>query len=311
MAYRFLEKESIPKGIRRIAQEQADRAIAELTDEALDRHESVHQARKRFKKRRGLLRLARFTLEGAYRKENTCYRDLGRKLSDARDATALLETYDHLHETYEGYVLPDAFASLRETLEGRRLAVTEGEQAWDERLQEVPDGLHEARGRIGSWPLNDDRFAALGPGLRKTYRRGRKAFHAAYDGPTPANFHEWRKRVQYHWYHVRLLQNTWPPLMKGYRGALKKRSDLLGDHHDLAIFRQTLLEEPRPFGEGRDLQVLLGLVDRRQAELASKAQTIGQRVYHEKPIRPEERFRVYWDAWQTETHRAVLITAQV
>jgi CHAD domain-containing protein len=308
MPYRFLEQESVPDGIRRIAQEQAGRAIAELTDEALDRHERVHQARKRFKKLRGLLRLARFALEEAYREENTSYRDLGRALSDVRDAAALLETYDLQLDTYASYVDAGAFASVRQTLAERRRAVFEGETAWEDRLRDVLDGLHEARGRIAAWPLKEDRFSALGPGLQKTYGRGRRAFHTAYDDPTPEHFHEWRKRVKYHWYHARLLQNTWSPLIKGYRRALKDLSDLLGDHHDLAIFRQTLVDESRDFGEERDLQVLMGLIDRRQAELAAKARTIGQRVYHEKPKRLEDRFHTYWDAWRTETdHEALLV----
>jgi hypothetical protein len=49
----------VQDGVRRIAVDQIDAAIAELDDKALDVHETVHQIRKRCKKLRGLIRLVR------------------------------------------------------------------------------------------------------------------------------------------------------------------------------------------------------------------------------------------------------------
>jgi hypothetical protein len=30
----------------------------------------------------------------------------------------------------------------------------------------------------------------------------------------PEHFHEWRKRVKYHWYHLGLLRELWPASME-------------------------------------------------------------------------------------------------
>lgn len=62
MSYHLEIGESIEKGIKRIAHEQLDSAIDELTDDKLDPHDVVHQVRKRCKKLRGLLRLVRLSL---------------------------------------------------------------------------------------------------------------------------------------------------------------------------------------------------------------------------------------------------------
>lgn len=64
------------------------------------------------------------------------------------------------------------------------------------------------------WRLEECGFPAIEPGLVRTYRRARKALRTAYATPTPEHFHEWRKRVNYHWYHLRLLCELWPASME-------------------------------------------------------------------------------------------------
>ena len=81
MAYQFTNTESVPEGIRRVVREEIDAAIHELTDKEMDPHEGVHQARKRFKKIRAVLRLTRQELGEVYSIEAPRFRDFGRKLS--------------------------------------------------------------------------------------------------------------------------------------------------------------------------------------------------------------------------------------
>ena len=152
-----------------------------------------------------------------------------------------------------------------------------------------------------AWPLHVEKYRALSPGLRRTYRRGRKARVPAYRQTTPEHFHEWRKCVKNHWYHVRLLQKTWPDLMQGYGQALKRLAELLGDDHDLTVFRQTLSAQSEAFGKDADIQVLLGLSEQRQTELRLRAKTLGQRIFAEKSSRFCHRMQQYMAAWQAES----------
>ncbi|NJK27804.1 MAG: CHAD domain-containing protein [Coleofasciculaceae cyanobacterium SM2_3_26] len=82
--YQLTTKETVSNGIKRVAQEELDRAIAQLSGQTEESHEeAIHDARKRLKKLRALLRLVRDRLgQDAYERENLCFRDAARKLSD-------------------------------------------------------------------------------------------------------------------------------------------------------------------------------------------------------------------------------------
>ncbi len=117
MAYRLKKGESVPDGIRRIVQEEIQSATRALDHGGQKRGEAIHEARKSLKKIRGALRLVQPELGRVYRDENTRMRDLGRQLSEIRDATAIIEVFDGLIEKYNGSLQKDAFASIRRGLE--------------------------------------------------------------------------------------------------------------------------------------------------------------------------------------------------
>jgi hypothetical protein len=151
--------------------------------------------------------------------------------------------------------------------------------------------LPAARERVQLWPALPDDFSTIGEGFRRTFRDGRDAAKAAADTPTPESFHEWRKRVKDHWYHLQLLREVWPQSMKWYRSDLESLSDLLGDRHDLDVLRQTIA------GNDFELRILNALIDRRSLELSVSAMEIGRRIYAEPAGMIHDRLQSYWDAW--------------
>lgn len=311
MSFRFEADERADDGLRRIVHEQVDKAIAELEDRGVEPHEAVHQARKRCKKIRAAVRLVRGAFGGRYKAENARYRDLQRRLSDVRDAEALIEAFDKLMERFQAQVVPRAFRSIRDELVDRKRRIAEEVVDLDARRREVLDELECARERVDEWSLDERGFEAFEKGLKKTYDRARKAMKIAYRKPSSENFHEWRKRVKYHWYHIRLLQNLWPELMKPRRDALSELSDLLGDDHDLAILRATLLDTPLLFGPDRHLQIVLGALDRRRAELQHEAELLGRRLFVESGKRLVKRLGTWWDVWCLEDSSDPALAEQV
>jgi hypothetical protein len=143
--------------------------------------------------------------------------------------------------------------------------------------------MDEAAGRVADWKLKVDGFDGIEGGLLATYRQARKTMGAAYGNPTAENFHEWRKQAKYHGYHMRLLRELWKPVMRSLEKEADELSDLLGDDHNLDVLHKTLLKSPNRYGKKRDIQVLLGLIDRRSAELRVEAKTSGARIFAEKP----------------------------
>lgn len=301
MAYRLNQNETSSDGIQRIALEQIDKAIQEVENQKIDRHETVHQVRKRCKKLRGLVRLVRPCLADVYQKENAWYRDSSRALSDIRDAQALIECCEDLLQQFSTTFPPGTFAELHQKLILYRDCSAATASDIDERLENFRERMKQGRARIADWPLDQGGFDLLEGGLTKTYGRGRKAMAAAYESETVEAFHEWRKRAKYHWYHARLLRNIWPQLMTAYNGEMKRLSDLLGDAHDLAVLQQTLSDSPESFGSNEMVQAFIGLARQRQVKLRNLARSLGSRIYLEKPAKHGRRFGCYWKAWRNDT----------
>lgn len=298
MAYRLKRSESIGEGVRRIAREQLEQGIADLTAGKLERHEAVHQVRKRLKKLRGLIRLVRPALGEQYATLNAAYRDAGRELSAVRDAQTMLETLDSLRETYGDQLENSVFETARRGLAERRQRIADEQLDLDQHLRELTEWLGTQRDAAGDWDVGEQSSKHLFDGLAKTYGRARDALDAAADEPTMESLHEWRKRAKYHWYHMRLLRNVWREEIQARVVASDKLSDLLGDDHDLALLCGLLRESDEPFGGDENVQVLVAVANRRRKELQQEAFPLGRRLFAEKTRAFGRRLRTYWQLWR-------------
>ena len=76
----------------------------------------------------------------------------------------------------------------------------------------------DAAGRsLSALTLDRDDPAAIRSGAKKTWKRGRSALAAVREVPDPARFHEWRKRAKYTGYHLKLLSDAAPSLLRPQR----------------------------------------------------------------------------------------------
>jgi CHAD domain-containing protein len=274
MAYAFERHEPVPAAIARITDEQIVRARTNLTDATSPIEERVHDARKRFKETRALLRMIRKPLGQQFAIENAWFRDAGRELAASRDAEAVIEALDKLE-------LPRAVATR---IRNRLRAAQQQHPPLEPIIANVLDQLVIAQARITLWPTMDDSFDTLAGGLRLTYRLGRRAMKSA---NTPNELHEWRKRVKEHWYHAQLLRDVWPAMLKPYASVMQDLSRALGDHHDLHVLRD-LVTAPSA----------IAAIDARQRALEAEARVIGARVYAEPSRAWLARMRNYWKAWK-------------
>jgi len=296
LAYTFKRGKSVQKNVRRVAESQVKTAIEEIDDSELSDNDTIHQVRKRCKKIRGLIRLVRPCFP-SYAAENAAFRDAAQELSVLRDIEAMLESHDQLMEFYSGEVDGAAFAPIRARLL-EQMDAARDQGALDEKLARFRDAMTDAKMRIDSWQIEEDGFEAVAGGLSNTYKRARKAMSEADEERTAEALHEWRKRVKYHWYHTRLLSDIWPEQMGLHGAAAKELSDLLGEHHDLAVLQGGL---PDLFGGRLDeMKAYLGLIQGRQALLETRVIAAGRKVFAEKPSALERRWEAYWNAWQAE-----------
>jgi CHAD domain-containing protein len=298
--YRLKGGESVPDGVARIAFGRIDHALDELRGKTKsNREQAVHEARKDMKKLRSLLRLVRGEIgDDVYRRENEGFRDAARKLSGVRDADVMIETLDTLVEERPKAIPPRAAGGLRKALEEHRAALDGDRRGRKKARKEVVAALEEARGRVEEWPLETDGFDAIEPGLRRAYRRGRRAYRTVREDPSTENLHAWRKRVKDLWYHQTLLECCWPELMDPMADVVHELSDHLGDDHDVAVLRGWAQSHPAAAGGTAGLDAFNEAADARREELQRKALALGGRLYGERPGAYVRRLESYWRAWR-------------
>src|SRR3984893_690904 len=266
MAYHLKRGESVPAGIRRIAAEELESAAGQLSGGlGRNRDEAIHEARKSVKKVRAILRLMHVELGDTYQEESDFLRDAGRKLSRLRDAGAVIEIVDALKQKSRNKLKARTFDLIRRELLARK-EHAEKDGNIQEVLADIAASLRAASKRVKAWPLQTDGFPAIAPGLRQTFRRGRKALVQVQDCPRPENYHEWRKRVKDHWYHVRLLEDLWTDVMQAYEKSLNDVQTWLGDDHNLVLLREQIVAEPDSYGSDKEISVVLELAEKYQKE---------------------------------------------
>jgi CHAD domain-containing protein len=299
MSYRLRARETVEHGLRRIASKEITKAITEVDDRCVGPHATVHQARKRCKKLRALLRLVRPALAGGgtFELENAWYRDTGREIATVRDAQTRVETLEALLSRYGPLVADEVFGRVRSGLVARREDLLADATVFERCLEEVRERLEVGRRRVDGWELECEGFDALAGGLERSYGQARAALERAYGDPCALNFHTWRKRVKDHRYHVRLLRDVWQRPMHARELELHALSDLLGEDHDLVVLEDFLSEHPDAVGGAAIVRVLQALVLGRRAELRAAARPLGARLFAEKSKRLVARFGAWHRVW--------------
>jgi CHAD domain-containing protein len=295
MAYRFKHSETVPQNVKRIAAEQLDSAIALLKGKrGTSREDAVHEVRKSIKKTRALLRMVRPELGDFFLNENVRLRDVGQKLSELRDAGALIGTANNLRQRRNGAAIKKLLAHVRQlfALQKRQLE----EQAAARKLfPSLRVELRKIRESIRSWPLKTKGFNAIAAGVRQTFRNGRKAMETARSSSSIEDYHEWRKRVKDHWYQVRLLSRVWENVMSGYEQSLKELENALGEYINLSLLEKRVRQLP-PAGS-LPMSSLHKAVGSAGHDLRQKALEIGAKVYASKPREFTHQLKRLWKNW--------------
>jgi CHAD domain-containing protein len=296
MSYRFERDETISDAVRRVAHELLGESLGLLDAPGDDVEGAVHEVRKNCKKLRGLVRLVRPAMGDAYRTANVTARDAARELASIRDAHALLETCDHLVAARPDDVVDGGLVPVRRELAGRAGAATEAVSDRDQRILDAAELLTNLRDQVDDWPLTED-VGVLAAGAAKTYKRGRKRWRDSQLSPTDERLHQWRKRVKYTWYHLRLLRDSAPGVLRPLIGQFHDLSDALGDDHDLVVLTEQLQATPLAFGGLDAVERAMQVITPARTELQSAAASLGARLYVEPPDRFADRLAGYWTVW--------------
>lgn len=289
MPYRIRPDRPLIAELRSVARGELEKAVESLEARPEGLHEAIHAARKKFKRLRNFYRLVAAGDKDFRRRENVRLRDAGRSLSRIRDATALIETVNHLAD----YALTDdeaeTLAATRGVLALRRDEIAETESDLEAKVSAV---IGECRAAIEalddpSLPSKSGHAARL---VAKGWRKGLDEAHEALEtckgeGHGEA-YHDLRKAAQAYWMNLSLLRDLWPSALRAKRDEAKKLVDLLGHEHDLTVLTTLLDHEPDLFGDGEGQSFLLAIIIRRQQELRRQALALADQVFAD-PARDE------------------------
>jgi CHAD domain-containing protein len=231
VARQFQPEQETSDEVRRVASEELAQAVEFLSTKELDVDTAVHEARKRIKRLRALLRLVRGELGSVFDAVNGELRSTARRLASAREAAATLEAIDQLKADKGDRVAEELFAAARETFSGR----TPSRASLGGLLETSAQNLDWVKKAIDGSDLDGSGFDLLRPGFRRTYRTARRRLHEAMRSHTAEAFHELRKAVKAHQHQLHFVELAWPELLTPRREALSDLSELLGQHHDLSL----------------------------------------------------------------------------
>lgn len=294
MAYRIRPARDAAKEVRKAALGRINKAIQALCVAPAERVEGVHQARKRFKELRALLRLVRDPLGARFKVDNLRVRDAGRRLAESRDAAAMLESWDALARTDQPLFVSDPFRQIRLRLQQRAAPDGEVHADFESEIGQVLEELRSLTQDVKHWKLPGKGFGLLADGFRRTYADGVRDLARAQKEGSDELLHEWRKRVKDHWYHCQLLSPCWPDALESRAEQLKQVADALGDDHDLAVMTHLMQSEPALFGAPETRDVLQRSIEQRRAQLQRRALQLGRRLYAEPPKALMARVAAYW-----------------
>lgn len=292
MPYSLEPTNPLSLSVRRLAAKEIGAAEACLAPDA-DFHVGVHNARKGLKRLRALLWLIRPGLpEPLFEHLEGDLRAIGRELAPARDAQALVDTIERIAQKSPKLATSPTIGGLRAWLHDRRDEAEERTRT--DPAANAVHGLERIRPVFAQIAVSPDNFKPLAQGLKATYRSARKGLRRSVAEPSDERVHEWRKSVQLHWRQTQLLIPCWPEALNARANYVHNLAQLLGDDHDLANLLHLLAAPAMSFGGPDDAKALAKQCRKEQRALRAEAQSLGSRLFAERPKDFTARIAAHW-----------------
>jgi len=287
MSFHFKKAEPPSRAVRRVCREHLGEARARLRR---TRHPAaVHGVRKEIKKLRAIFRLVRAAdARGAYRKAAKGLRRAAGRLAATRDARVRFRAFAQLAGRHAARRFPVLQKALLKDCrrESRRFRAAAS-------VARAERALRKTGRRVAGLKFTASGWAAIGPGLVQSHRRGQQAGRRARQEPSPKNLHEWRKEVKTFWHQLRLVCPKWPAAVRKLTEQLERLGELLGDEHDLALLQQFVTEHA-PVAEAAALDPLIAA---RRKKLRGAALKLGARLYAKDPAAAGRQLARDWNVW--------------
>lgn len=293
MSYQLKRDEAPGEGVRRICHRQVELGLAIVAGKKETVDTPVHETRKHLKKARAALRLVRREIgRSLFKRQDDSLRDVGRMISEIRDAEVRLQTVRQLQRVT--HRRRQCFRNVEEILAHELENFVAAFAEWQS--QAVPV-LERVRGDIDTWPVDQFDLIQIRRSVQGTYKRGRGALAAAKRAGSGEAFHHFRKEAKQLWYQLRILRPVNLVVLKTLTDELGSLGDLLGRAHDLDFLAERLRQEPNETTWQREGHELLAVIEASQSDLQRGAGDLAERFYSERPREFGARIAAWLDRW--------------
>ena len=293
MSYRLKSGELPAQGLKRIFREEIQSALELCRHPARERGVTVHETRKHLKKLRAALDLAASEAgKRRHAREDRCVREIGKLVSDLRDAHVRLQTFIQLRKD-----APNRFPGLEELLAIERESFSAAFAGWQKQAIPKLEALHK---RLSQWPLEKLTWKDVCGAIAKSYRRGRRALADALKECRAECMHAWRKDVKQLWYQLRLLQPLNRVVLEEIAANAKTLGQLLGRDRDYAFLLERFDEKQSDPSLDEERAELEKLIRKRGRRLQRNATELGRRFYAEPPKAFAKRISIFIDDWMSK-----------
>jgi CHAD domain-containing protein len=262
-----------------------------------DLHVLVHEIRKSMKRIRAVLKLIRDEIGFSdYHRENLFYRDLGRRLSGARDSHVLGEVLSSLREKYPGAFKKNEYERLTRYLEQKTdMEITRFSRQHGG-FGQLEKELARASIRTEDYCRLRNDFISLKNGIKRIYQRGRRHLSGLQKQYDMAEFHEYRKNNKYLLHQMEILTPIYPRVLKSYVKSIDRHAELLGESRDLDRLELFLQNEAGSLTRKALRSSMLETIGDERGMLLEKAFSESFLIYAESPGALVKRLESYWKA---------------
>ncbi|HEY2103516.1 MAG TPA: CHAD domain-containing protein [Chthoniobacterales bacterium] len=279
MSYELRRDQKLGANLRRICRKQVASALQIARGEVEPDDTPVHQTRKHLKKARAVLRMVAEEIgRGLYKQQDRSFRDIGRLISDVRDAEVRLQTVRQLQEiTWRQS--NQTFHKTEELLLGELEHFLAAFAGWQ---KQAATELEKLCREIEKWPIEELNCKCVRAAVQRGYKSGRDAFNRAQAKPTPENFHEFRSETKRLFYQLRILRPINPLVIGALLDELGSLAEVLGRSHDLHFLGERLRRDdsnPSP----AEAHALVAVIEKSELELQKRSVDVAAHFFDERP----------------------------
>jgi CHAD domain-containing protein len=274
MASGIGRSEDFGAAFRRLVLEDIAAARAGLRDSHITPEEAVHNARRRLKRIRSILRILRPTLKSRYASYRSEVRSVARRLAVHRDADVLHATATDLRAASD--------PGQRQFIERVIGSLDEGLRAGRKRIAPAPVllALSELEADAEDLPRPRRGARLYKAAVVRAYRRGRRSMLRAQKSGNAADLHRWRKDAKDLWHLLELAERRLPRKLSRHAAKLDTLAEILGLDHDYWITAEHMRAIA---GDTVSRETAELLVAARRKRLQKDALRRGRKLYRRRP----------------------------